>query len=279
MQPDVEQIAQAFVDFSLLEWYLDAGVNELHVDAPINRMAMPSVATMMAQEMQPSVESIGISAKQKMAAPSSLAASPSAASAQARNLADNAKSLDELYASLLAFDGCALKRTATHTVVGEGCAQPEIVFISDTPRDAEDRNGTPFAGDADAIVRRLCQGAGVDWEQCYRLPCVFWRPPGNRAVSADELAICLPFVEKAIALLAPKRIVLCGATPVKSLLKIENALSRVRGGMHAYTNVYCDQNSYQTVITYHPYAVVGDATKKKHLWQDFLKISHHVAMN
>jgi uracil-DNA glycosylase len=263
MQGDLQEIAQTFADFSVLEWYLEAGVNEVQADVPINRMAMPSVASLMGTD-------VAVAGADKPVAVASLSSSPSMAAAEARSLAQQAQAIEDLYDALQKFDGCALKRTAMHTVVGEGCLQPELLIISDTPRDAEDRDGRVFAGDAERILHHLCLGAGVMREQCYVLPSVFWRPPGNRAVSAEELAVCQPFVEKSIALIAPKRIIVMGATPVKMLLKLDGALSRLRGSVHAYTNTYCQDHSYPVMVTYHPYAVMGDGVKKKQLWQDFL---------
>jgi DNA polymerase len=49
-------------------------------------------------------------------------------------------------------------------------------------------------------------------------PLLPWRPPGGRPASAAEIAICLPFLHRLIALLKPHRIVVFGGTAARVLL-------------------------------------------------------------
>lgn len=266
-QNDVQHIAQLYADFYALEWFLSAGIDELYAQDPINRMAAVDAASMLAEQPLQTVESVKIAVH----APQT---PPLAAVAQARTLADAALSVEALQSALQQFDGCVLKRTASHTIVGDGnIAQPRILFIGDTPRDAEDREGLAFAGDAEMIMRKCCKGMGVTWDDCFRLPSVFWRPPGNRMVSKDEMDICIPFVEKFIALLQPAHLVLLGATPVKMLLGVDGAISRMRGKDYEYSNVYCAGDAFKPIVSYHPNMLMGGAAKKKQFWQDMLSIT------
>jgi uracil-DNA glycosylase family 4 len=274
MQGEHEHMAHALVDLAMLEWYLDAGVNELYMDAPVDRMAMPSLSS-FASDLHSATSSVSVtsmaSAAPKAAAGTSVP--PSATAMRVREAMDKAESLDAVRQVMLELEGCALKRTAEHTIVGEGSDQPKVLFISDTPRDAEDRQGIAFAGDAQVMLRRACQGLGLAWEDAYRMACVCWRPPGNRGVTPEELAICLPFVEKTIALLRPQRIVLMGATPIKMLLKLDGAVSRIRGTEHHYGNGYLGADTIETMLTYHPYTIAADGVKKKQFWTDLVKVS------
>jgi DNA polymerase len=45
-----------------------------------------------------------------------------------------------------------------------------------------------------------------------------WRPPGGRPPTPGEIALCLPFLLRHIALAAPRRLVLLGALPARALL-------------------------------------------------------------
>ena len=49
-------------------------------------------------------------------------------------------------------------------------------------------------------------------KNAYITNTVFWRPPANRQPTLEEINICRPFVEKHIALIKPKLIVLVGGT-------------------------------------------------------------------
>ena len=48
-------------------------------------------------------------------------------------------------------------------------------------------------------------------------PLIPWRPPGGRPPSAAEIAVCLPFLHRLIALTGPTRIVLAGALAARTL--------------------------------------------------------------
>jgi uracil-DNA glycosylase len=54
-------------------------------------------------------------------------------------------------------------------------------------------------------------------------------PPGNRTPTAAEIATCLPFVLRLIALVRPKVLVLCGGTAAGALLPQGHGITRLRG--------------------------------------------------
>ena len=58
---------------------------------------------------------------------------------------------------------------------------------------------------------------------------IYWRPPGNRTPTAAEIAACLPFVLRHIALVRPKVLVLCGGTAAGALLPVTDGITRLRG--------------------------------------------------
>ena len=58
---------------------------------------------------------------------------------------------------------------------------------------------------------------------------VFWRPPGNRTPTPAEQAVCAPFVERAIALVKPKMLLLVGGASAKAMLKKDEGILSLRG--------------------------------------------------
>ena len=60
-------------------------------------------------------------------------------------------------------------------------------------------------------------------------PLIPWRPPGDRPPSQAELMICLPFLCRLIVLAAPRRLVLLGSLPARTVLGPAGARRRVRG--------------------------------------------------
>jgi len=56
--------------------------------------------------------------------------------------------LSELYEAIARCQKCALARTRTHTVPGEGPEGAKIMFIGEAPGFHEDKQGRPFVGAA-----------------------------------------------------------------------------------------------------------------------------------
>src|SRR5438874_968712 len=134
---------------------------------------------------------------------------------QAREAAAAAATLPELEAAVRAFTGCALKATAARTVFADGNPAADLMIIGEGPGGEEDRLGLPFVGPSGKLLDRMLAAIGRDRTSSYISNVVFWRPPGNRKPTPVELAQCLPFVERHIALAAPRLLLLAGDTAAK----------------------------------------------------------------
>ncbi|MDX2112254.1 MAG: uracil-DNA glycosylase [Alphaproteobacteria bacterium] len=250
---------------ALLDWYLLAGVDEVVGDSPVNRLLAPPEPP-VAVETSP--------AKPPAAKLSVLhigAASPIAAATVARAAADRCQSLAELREAVFAFDGCSLKKTASKTVFADGNPDSGLMIIGEAPGAQEDLQGIPFCGPSGALLDKMLASIGLSREGCYITNTVFWRPPGNRQPSPEETAICLPLVEKHIALVRPKLILLAGGTATSTLLGQDSSLSRLRGKIHRYSNQYLGAD-IRTLVTYHPSYLLRTPAHKKYAWSDLLKL-------
>src|SRR5206468_1497715 len=74
----------------------------------------------------------------------------------------------------------------------------------------EDRLGKPFVGRSGQLLDRMLATIGIDRSTAYITNVLYWRPPGNRKPTPAEIAACLPFVLRHIALVRPAVLVLCG---------------------------------------------------------------------
>ncbi|MEJ0009611.1 MAG: uracil-DNA glycosylase family protein [Alphaproteobacteria bacterium] len=202
-----------------LDWQREAGADEAVEatpqwprEAPAPRAAHPETPRALAPALA-------------MPRPASSAVADAIASARA--LADGAKTLAELEAAVRDFDGCILKKTATNTVFAQGVPESGVMFIGEAPGADEDRQGVPFCGKSGQLLDRMLAFIGlVRAENFYITNTLFWRPPGNRQPTPEELDICRPFVEKHIALVDPKLLVLLGGTATKSMLGDTRGITR-----------------------------------------------------
>jgi uracil-DNA glycosylase len=145
-------------------------------------------------------------------------------------LAGQAATLDDLRAALAGFDGCALRDTASHLVFAEGDPASTTLIIGEPPGREEDRSGRPFAAPEGELLDQMLASIRLSRAELMLTPLLPWRPPGGRPPSPAEIAICLPFLHRLIALLKPHRIVLFGGNAARTLLpQAQNRRRSLRG--------------------------------------------------
>lgn len=195
---------------------------------------------------------------------------------KARELADKANNLEELRKAVDSFDGLSIKKTATNTVFGEGNPESKIMFIGEAPGENEDLEGRPFCGLSGQLLDKMLKFIGLERaKNFYITNTLFWRPPGNRKPTPEEIAICKPFVEKHIALINPKVIVCVGGTATYGLLDSKDSISQLRKVLSKYNNKYL-QNEIPCFAIYHPSFLLRSPSQKKNAWADMIKIKKFV---
>ena len=227
---------------ALLAWYALAGVDQAIGAAPRDRYREAADAKAAACEPAPSKAPAAAPRPTHTSAPvvarepappaaplPAMVPPPGDATWSAQELAAACTSLDQLVAAVRAFDGCALKRTATNTVIGDGNPQAALMIVGEAPGAEEDRQGLPFVGPAGRLLDQMLAAIGLDRSAVYITNMLPWRPPGNRSPTAEELAICQPFLERQIELIAPRILVLVGGIAAKALLNRREGITRLRG--------------------------------------------------
>lgn len=247
----------------LLEWQMVMGADEAILEVPRDRL-------------QPRPRPVSAAARLIASSAATPVAPQNTALANARELAATAKNLVELRAVVEAFDGCSLRRTATHTVFADGNPAAPLMLIGEAPGADEDRLGRPFVGRSGQLLDRMLAGIGIRRsENAYITNVLFWRPPGNRKPTPEETAICLPFVWRHIALMRPKIIVLCGGTATAALLSRNEGITRLRGRWFDLSVTGLDQ-PLPTIATYHPSFLLRAPAHKSETWRDLLSIQNKI---
>lgn len=198
---------------------------------------------------------------------------------KARKIANNCQTLDELKKAVINFTDCPLKATATNTVFSEGVANSKIMLIGEAPGAQEDLEGRPFCGDSGKLLDLMMQSINLSRkENIYITNTIFWRPPGNRTPTNEEISICRPFVEKHIALIKPKLIILVGSTAGVSLINNKFKLGMARNINYKYSNPYLEQ-AIDTTAIFHPAYLLRQPSKKKDTWHDLLHLQDYINTN
>lgn len=254
---------------AILQWYVDAGIDEVIEDTPVNRFTAPKPVAVTTPARKPGAPVLYNHATD----------SPRAASTLARQMAEACNTVDELELAVRKFDGCVLKKTAQNTVFADGNPNAEIMFIGEAPGASEDAQGIPFCGPSGLLLDAMLKSIGLDRKtNAYITNTLYWRPPGNRQPSTEELEICRPFVERHVALMNPKLLVLVGGTATKAMLEKEIGITKLRGRFYRYTNRYLDHEIPVGVI-YHPSYLLRQPAHKRFAWHDLLKIQQCIRNN
>ena len=111
----------------------------------------------------------------------------------------------------------------------------------------------------------------IEKKTFYLTNIVFWRPPGNRVPNNQEIEICLPFVKEHIKIINPKLLILLGNIATRSLLQINEGITKIRGKNFFYLD---KQNNMkiEVVPIFHPAYLLRNPIEKKHVWEDLKKI-------
>ena len=194
-----------------------------------------------------------------------------AAVADARALAGQADSLPALREAVDGFEACALKHTATNLVFADGAADAQVMIMGEAPGADEDRQGLPFVGRAGQLLDRMLAAIGLDRSTVYISNVLNWRPPGNRQPTGNEIAMCLPFAERHIALKAPRLLVLAGGTAAKALFDTTEGITKLRGRWFQYGNAGLPA-PIPAIAIFHPAYLLRSPSQKRATWRDLIAI-------
>ncbi|BBG65820.1 uracil-DNA glycosylase, family 4 [Hydrogenimonas sp.] len=168
---------------------------------------------------------------------------------------------------------CALSKTRTKTVFGEGNPNAALMFVGEGPGAQEDTTGRPFVGRAGELLTKMIENAiEIPRSSVYIANIVKCRPPNNRVPTPEEAYTCLPYLMKQIELVSPKVVVALGATAYHYLTGDKSGITKVRGEV-------IETGSYQLVPTYHPSYLLRNPSAKKEVYQDLLKIKRLLCEN
>ena len=172
---------------------------------------------------------------------------------------------DQLVKECESCSKCNLSEARNSVVLGRGSVDAPVMFIGEGPGEQEDLKGLPFVGPAGKLLDLLLQALMFPEASYYIANIVKCRPPANRAPTDEEALNCIHFLRKQVALIKPKIIVCLGATAVKHIIDKEAKITQIRG-------IWIERKGFWIMPTFHPAALLRDASKKAMMWEDFKKV-------
>jgi DNA polymerase len=158
---------------------------------------------------------------------------------------------------------CGLCETRTQTVFGVGDTTARWMVIGEAPGAEEDRQGEPFVGRAGQLLTAMLKAIDLPRESVFIANVLKCRPPGNRDPRPDEVAECLPYLERQVAAIRPKIILAVGRIAAQNLLATDTPLARLRGRVHFF-----GARGTPLIVTYHPAYLLRSPGEKRKAWED-----------
>ena len=236
-------------DLSVLRLLLEWGADEALSETPVNRLSPePAVAPLR---------------------PGLVVSLP--ARAPVPPASSSATTVEALMDELAAFEGCALRTTATQLVRPDGNPHAALVVLGDAPGADDDRSGRAFSGSQGHMVDRVLGTVGFDRESTLFAMMVPWRPPGNRRLAEPEISACVPFAHRLLAIVRPRCLVMLGAQTMRALTGLETPVRRLRGRW-VDVQVQNEQLTIAALAMPTPDQWLSNAAAKQQLWSDLIAL-------
>ncbi|WHQ46823.1 MAG: uracil-DNA glycosylase [Candidatus Midichloria sp.] len=258
-------------DLELLSLYQSSGSDLFFEDIPQNRQSSATSSSITQKKLTQAGSKSNVAHQSLKGQPST---EPGRERSISRVMADSTNSFQELCEVIKKFDGCEIKKAATNTVIYDGQLGAKIMAVGEAPGANEDEQGIPFCGQSGKLLDNIFKSIGLSRkENLFLTNTIFWRPPGNRRPTSEEIDACRPFLEKMVFLLQPKLIIIVGSTAVESLLRIKPlSMNSLRTKNHLYSNCYLSPNTIEATTIFHPSHLLRRPAQKKVMWFDVLKI-------
>lgn len=187
----------------------------------------------------------------------------------APKLTPSTETFEQIHAEIGNCTRCPLHLERTHVVHTEGNRKARLMFVGEAPGADEDIQSRPFVGRAGQLLTKIIEAIGLKREEVLIGNVNRCRPPGNRAPTTEEAAMCKPYLLREIAVVQPEVIVVLGNTAMKNLLDTREGITKVRGRFQDYKGI-------KVMPTFHPAYLLRDPSKKRETWEDLKKVRDYL---
>jgi len=188
---------------------------------------------------------------------------------RAQEISRSGERMEQIWADIGNCTRCPLHEGRTNVVHTEGNHNARLMFVGEAPGADEDMQARPFVGRAGQLLTKIIESIGFKREEVLIGNINRCRPPGNRAPTPDEVAMCKPFLLREIAAVRPEVIVVMGNTAMKNLLDVKEGITKLRG-------MFQDYQGIKIMPTFHPAYLLRDPSKKRETWEDLKKVRDYL---
>jgi len=186
---------------------------------------------------------------------------------------------NDLTARIHTCQACNLCQGRQQAVPGMGHRNARWMIVGEAPGEQEDKQGLPFVGPAGQLLDAMLAAMGLNRDDhVYIANVIKCRPPRNRNPEPDEIAHCLPYLQRQIELVQPDMLLALGRFAAQALLQDtvpdvdKQPLGRLRGQVYTV-------NNRPLVVSYHPAYLLRNPVEKGKVWADLCLAMAHLGHN
>jgi len=179
------------------------------------------------------------------------------------------KNLEMLKQEINSIENCKLKENSNKIVFGDGNINSSLMVIGEAPGKKEDLSGKTFVDEDGDLLIKMLLAINIKKKNIYTTYVVNYRPPEDRKPNTDEIKRYSIFLQKHIAIINPKLIILMGSTAMQALTGLNSKISVERG---TWKEVIIKNTNYNVIITFNPSYLLRVPENKKYSWEDLKKI-------
>ena len=169
---------------------------------------------------------------------------------------------------------CDIQKHATKIVFGDGNPNAKILVIGEAPGQEEDLAGVPFVGRSGELLMNAFASIKLERQKNFYITNnIFWRPPGNRKPTDEELLVCKPILNKIIEIIKPEFIICVGSVASQNILEVEDSISSLR-----QKTLNAKNYTQQIFAVYHPSYLLRNPSKKYEMYKDLLFIEEKISL-
>lgn len=164
---------------------------------------------------------------------------------------------------------CALCRQRILPVCGLGGAdQVKLLIVGGwlALSSSPESTNVLFGGEEDIMITRMLHAINLTEKEAFITNVIKCGIDTKVQPQAMHIDTCISYLERQIATLSPTVICTMGTVATRTLLKVRQPLSQLRGTFHDYR--LNDQKTISLMPTYHPTFLLNSPEMKKPTWDD-----------
>lgn len=152
-----------------------------------------------------------------------------------------------------------LRRSAKNVVLPHIAPNPNgVMILTDMPGAEDDASGNILSGSTGETVDKMLNAIEMSRDSVSIVPMLFWRTPGGRTPTSEEIALARPFIDRIIEMTKPTLILTLGALPASEIGNV--SLSKKHGV--PVDTVY----GIKLLPIYHPNYMALKPSAKRDVW-------------